>query len=117
MKSKLIVVFLTATLLSSCAWLKKEEPIIAPIITPIGSCLINALAEGAIEDPIMLVAACGGSTVEMLITIIDDLIASSGQVDSGTPSQLSPYMLRLYRIRARAKMIHLDASSDAALVQ
>jgi hypothetical protein len=42
-----------------------------PIFTPVFSCLAGELANGALEDPLLLITGCAGATLAALVQVIE----------------------------------------------
>jgi hypothetical protein len=109
-----------------------------PVFGPPLACIAGELANGALEDPILIVSGCIGATITALIQAIEielanlagdtdasvDAVtpvpvtgdaASDGaamtQASSGQPSATQAYKAHLQRILARAKAIQVDGGA------
>lgn len=101
------LILITSISLTGCAWWLKN----AAIIDPVASCLVNALAEGAITDPLILVSSCAGATLEALAQVLKNLISSAlPATDSGVATEISPYVVRLLMVQQ-----HTNALMDAGV--
>ena len=94
-----------------------------PIFTPVFSCLAGELANGALEDPLLLVSGCAQATVAALIQLIEQEIANlapdpdAGVVTSSdagaasatatpnTPTPAQAYKSHLQRILTKAQAL------------
>lgn len=61
---------------------------------PVAACLANELAQGAIEDPLLLITGCAGATIAALISVIEQALANpsvivDGGGDSGVASPVA----------------------------
>lgn len=48
-----------------------------PAFGPVFACISSELAQGALEDPLLLISGCLGATIEALITVITQELDSS----------------------------------------
>jgi hypothetical protein len=106
-----------------------------PLFGPPLACLAGELANGALEDPILLITGCAGLTIEALIQAVELEIANlagdtdasvdvapapvasdassdgAAMVQSSQPSATQAYKAHLQRILARAKAIQADGGA------
>jgi len=54
-----------------------------PVFQPVFACISSELAQGALEDPLLLVTGCAGATIEALITVIEQELANPPVPDAG----------------------------------
>ena len=87
-----LLVGLTIPALPSCAAFNKA----APLVAPAGACIATQLLEGGATDPLQIVAACAGVTIEDVIAVIESLMAQAP--DAGA----TPAMLRLADMHSKA---------------
>ncbi len=78
----------------SCAAFNKA----VPLIEPAGACIATQLLDGGATDPLQIVAACAGTTIDDVIAVVEALIAAES--DAGTI--ITPTQMRLAAIHARA---------------
>lgn len=98
-----------------------------PIFTPVLSCLAGELANGALEDPLLLVSGCAQATITALVQLIEQEIANlapepdAGVVTSSdggassatatpptppnTPTSAQMYKAHLQRILTKAQAL------------
>lgn len=95
-----ILLITSITSIAGCAWFSTN----GKLFSPIESCLVNAIADGAIFDPMALVAQCAGATIETLIAVVESLI-NAATPDSGVAPRLTPYVVRLMKIHTNAKAL------------
>lgn len=70
-------------------------------ITPAGACIADQLLSGGATDPLQIVAACAGVTIDDVIQVVEQLLAAQpdgGLVDGGP----TPLASRLAAVHTRA---------------
>jgi hypothetical protein len=87
-----------------------------PAFSPVFACLAGELANGAIEDPILLLQGCAGATIAALIQVIEEEIANLAGLDAGAssdgttvlstmPNAAQAYQAHLQRVLTQAKAL------------
>jgi len=79
----------------SCAAFSKS----VPLLEPAGACIVTQLLDGGATDPLQIVAACAGTTIDDVIAVVEALTAAQPPSDGGAPT---PTQLRLAAIHVRA---------------
>lgn len=71
-------------------------------ITPAGACIAEQLLSGGAVDPLQIVAACAGVTIEDVIQVVETLLAA--QPDAGVLADggISPVAARLAAVHVAA---------------
>ena len=81
---------LAIPLMPSCAAFNKA----VPLIEPAGACIATQLLEGGATDPLQIVAACAGVTIDDVIAVIEALMAQAATA--------SPALVRLADMHSKA---------------
>ena len=81
---------LAIPLMPSCAAFSKA----VPLIEPAGACIATQLLEGGATDPLQIVAACAGVTIDDVIAVIEALMAQAATA--------SPALVRLADMHSKA---------------
>ena len=79
----------------SCAAFSKA----IPLVEPAGACIVTQLLEGGATDPLQIVAACAGVTIEDVIAVIEQLMAQQPD-GSATSQRLASVHVRALGIKA-----------------
>lgn len=87
-----IAAALAIPLMPSCAAFNKA----VPLIEPAGACIATQLLEGGATDPLQIVAACAGVTIDDVIAVIEALMAQAPDATA------SPALVRLADMHSKA---------------
>lgn len=82
-------------------------------LSQFGSCVLSELA-AAIEDPLLALAQCGGSTLSALVTFLTSLLAPSPAPEAAAagPILTDPIYVHARAMRARALLLVGDAAGQ-----
>ena len=58
---------------------------VVQLLTPAGACIASALLSGGVSDPLAIVAACAGVTLDDVIAVVEMLLSQSP--DGGAAAQ------------------------------
>jgi hypothetical protein len=78
------VLTLAGAALGQAACTAQQANTVVHDLSPAAACIAGALADGAISDPMIIVAECAGVTIEDVITVIADLLDNAP--DAGSPA-------------------------------
>jgi hypothetical protein len=99
---------LTTSSITGCAWLEKDALTdLSKDLSPVGACLLSALIDGAITDPITLVSSCIGATLTALDNLITQLLAAEfPPSDAGTTAaRITPFAAKLLGIQVHTRAL------------
>jgi len=87
----------------------QQVKVAAPLLEPAGACIVTQLLDGGATDPLAIVAACAGVTIDDVIQVIETLMAAqpdAGLADGG----VTPTAARLAAVHVRAVSIRASRS-------
>ena len=70
--------------------------------TTISGCVVSSIESGALSDPVMIAAQCGGIVIQQVIAIIENEIARR---KSDAAVGVDPGLLKLEAVLAKAKSL------------
>jgi len=79
----------------------QQVKVATPLLEPAGACIVTQLLDGGATDPLAIVAACAGVTIDDVIQVIETLMAAqpdAGLADGG----VTPTAARLAAVHVRA---------------
>ena len=100
-----VLVALTIVFMIGCAWFKSNGPTVVTDLAQITNCVIAAVDAGNPPTVAEIASACGASTVETVIQILDQTLSS--EQASATPN--TARVLKLKALGADVLRVKLDA--------
>jgi hypothetical protein len=102
MKKALLGLILSISVALGCSVLTSQK--VVDDIEPAGACIATQVLAGGVEDPLAIVSACVGTTVQDVVQVVETLLAQQAPTNDGGPSTaaLSPLQAKLLRILAKA---------------